>query len=63
MHDLEKGPLGPMFVHVTSKKAPIFYTCYTKFFILYENFLLRESSFHIVNCLKLYDFALFFVNT
>ena len=28
-----------------------------------ENLLLRESPFHIVNCLKLFDFALFFVYT
>jgi len=27
------------------------------------NLLLRESPFHIVNCLKLFDFTLFFVYT
>ena len=34
---LKKGPLPPMFVHVTSKKGPIFYICFT-------NILLAESN-------------------
>jgi len=34
-----------------------------KFFILSGNLLLRESPFQIVNCLKLFDFTLFFVYT
>jgi len=32
-------------------------------FILSGNLLLRESTFHIANCLKLFDFTLFFVYT
>jgi len=34
-----------------------------KFFILSGNLLLRESPFHIVNCLKSFDFTLFIVYT
>jgi len=34
-----------------------------KFFILSGNSLLRESQFHIANCLKSFDFKLFFVYT
>jgi len=34
-----------------------------KFFILSGNLLLRKSTFHIVNCLKLFNFTLFFVYT
>jgi len=30
---------------------------------LFGNLLLRESPFYIVNCLKLFDFTLFFVYT
>ena len=56
-----------MFVHVTSKKDPCilhmlhkYFTCWKhfKFFILSGNLLLRESPFHIINCLKLFDFTL-----
>jgi len=51
--------------------APLFHTCYTKIllaecnlnFIFSGNMLLRESPFHIVNCLKFFDFTLFFVYT
>jgi len=32
-----------------------------KFFILFRNLLLRESPFHTVNCLKSFNFKLFFV--
>jgi len=32
-----------------------------KLFILCGNLLLRESPFHIVSCLKSFDFKLFFV--
>jgi len=41
------------------------FTCWKqfKFFILSGNFRLRESPFHIVNCLKLFNFTLFFVYT
>jgi len=55
---LEKDPL-PLFIHVTSKKVTyiwhMLHKNFTrwkrfKFFILSENLLLRESSFHIVNC-------------
>jgi len=64
--------LAPMFVHVTSKKVPYIlhmlrknFACWKqfKFFILSENLLLRERTFHIVNCLKVFDFTLFFVYT
>jgi len=34
-----------------------------KFFILSGNLFLRESAFHIVNCLKSLDFKLLFVYT
>jgi len=34
-----------------------------KCFILSENLLLLESQFCIANCLKSFDFNLFFVNT
>jgi len=66
---LKKGPL-PLFVHVTSKKVSyilhMLHKNFTrwkqfKFFILSGHMLLRESPFHIINCLKLVDFALFFV--
>jgi len=33
------------------------------FFILFNSLLLRESSFRIVNCLKSFDFKMFFVYT
>jgi len=38
------------------------FTCWKqfKFFILSGNLLLRGSPFHIVNCLKLFDFTLFY---
>ena len=61
-----------MFVHVTSKKIPYIlhmlhknFTCWKqfKFFILSGNLLLRESPFGTVNCLKLFDFTLFFIYT
>jgi len=61
-----------MFVHVRSKNGPFIShmlhknsTCRMqfKFFIFSGNLLLRESPFHIVNCLKLFDFTLFFVYT
>jgi len=54
------------------KEGPIFYTCYAEtlfaeskliFFILSGSLLLRESSLRIVNCLKSFDFKLFFVYT
>jgi len=72
-YGLEKGPNAPMFVHVTSKKGPYilhmlhkyYFTCRKqfKFFILSGNLLLRENPFHTANCLKLFDFTLFFVYT
>ena len=61
-----------MLVHVTSYRGPYIlhmlhknFTCWKqfKFFILSENLLLRESPFHIVTCLQLSDFTLFFVYT
>ena len=64
--------LAPIFVHITSKKGPyILYMLHKnfngwkqfKFFILSGNLLLRESPFHIINCLKLFDFTLFFAYT
>jgi len=69
IYGLEKGPIALMFVHVTSKKGPYIlhmlhknFTCWKQFklFILTGNLLLRESPFHIANCLKLFDFTLFF---
>jgi len=72
IYGLEKEPLAPIFVHVTSKQFPyilhmlhINFTCWKqiKFFTLSRNLVLRESPFHIVNCLKLFDFTLFFVYT
>jgi len=62
----------PYIVHVTSKNVPcIFHLLHKnfswwkqfKFFILCENLLLRESPLHILNCLKLVNFTLFFVYT
>ena len=52
---------GPYILHMLHKN----FTCWKqlKFFILSGNLLLRESPFHIVNCLKLFDFKLFFVYT
>ena len=70
-YGLEKRPL-PLFVHVTSKKGPsilnMLHKSFTrwkqfKFFILSGKFLLRESPIHFLNCLKLFDFTLFFVYT
>jgi len=67
IYGLEKGPLAPMSVHVTSKNDPyilhMLHKNFTfwkqlKFFILSGNLLLRESPFHVVNCLKLFDFTL-----
>jgi len=61
-----------MFVHVTSKKGPYIlhmlhkhftYRKQFKFFILSGHLLLCGSRFHIVNCLKLFDFTMFFVYT
>ena len=72
IYGLEKEPVAPMFVHVTSKKGPYIlhilhkkFTCWKqfKFFILSGNLLLRECPFHIANCLKLFDFTVFFVYT
>jgi len=72
IYGLEKGPIAPIFVHVTSKKGPYMlrmlhksFTCWKqcKFFILSGNLLLRESPFRNVNCLKLFNFTLFFVYT
>ena len=37
IYGLEKRPVAPMFVHVTSKRAPIFYTCYTKILLAESN--------------------------
>ena len=63
-------PLYLFMLH--QKRAPIFYTCYTQilvaesnlsFSFCLENLLLRESPFHMVNYLKLFNFALFFVYT
>jgi len=53
---IKKGPL--YFTHATE-----YFTCWKqfKFFILSGNLLLRESLFDIVNCLKLFDFTLFFI--
>jgi len=67
---MKKGPLPLCLFTLHQTRAPLFYTCYTKilllkaiqiFFILSGSLLLRESPFHIVNCLKLFDFTLFFV--
>ena len=61
-----------MFVHVRSKNGPynlhmlhknFTYWMQFEFFILSGNLLLRESLFHTVNYLKLFDFILFFVYT
>jgi len=51
----------PYVLHILHKN----FTCWKqfKFFILSGNFLLRESPFHIVNCLKVFNFTLFFVYT
>ena len=58
---IKKGPLAPYILQMLQKN----FTCWKqfKFLILSGNFLLRESLFHIVNCLKLFDFTLFFVYT
>ena len=70
-YGLEKEPLA-LFVRVTSKKIPyilhMLHKNFTrwkqfKFFILSGNLLRRRSPFYIVNCLKLFDFTLFFVYT
>jgi len=39
------------------------YSLKVKFFILSGNLLLRESIIYAVNCLKSFDFKLFFVHT
>ena len=67
----EKGSTAPVCSRYI-KKAPLYFKHATqkfnrwkqfKFFILSANLLLRESPFHIVNCLKLLDFTSFFVYT
>ena len=72
IYGLEKGPIAPIFIHVTSKKGPCIlhmlhknFTCWKQFtfFILSGNLLLRESLFHVINCWKLFNFTLFFVYT
>jgi len=72
IYGLEKGPVALVFVHVTSKNGPYIlhmlqknFTCWKQFklFILSGNLLLHESPFHVVNCLKLFDFTLCFVYT
>ena len=72
IHGLEKGLIVHVFVHIRSKNGPyILHTLHKnftywmqfKFFILSGYVLLREGPFHIVNCLKLFDFTLFFVYT
>jgi len=68
---LKKGPLLLYLFMLHQKKTPVFYTCYTKIllaesnlnFSLSENLLLHENPFHIVNCLKFFEFTLFFVYT
>jgi len=71
MRVLKKGPLTP--IHQKGKRGFLyFFTCYKKLgyllkasliFNLSENLFLRESPFHIVNCLNPFDFTLFFVCT
>jgi len=72
IYGLEKGPLIPVCSRYI-KKGLLYFTHATqknfsrwkqfKFIILSANLPLRESPFHIVNCLKLFDFTLFFVYT
>jgi len=68
---LKKGPF-PQCLFTLHEKSPYIlhmlhknFTCWKqfKFFILSGNLLLRDSPFHTVNCLKLFDFTLFFVYT
>jgi len=69
---LKKGPLplclftldqknGPFVSHMLHKNSTS--RMQFEFFIFSGNLLLRESPFHIVNCLKFFDFTLFFVHT
>jgi len=48
---LKKGPL-PLFIHVTSKKAPTFYTYYAKI-------LIAESNLNFSFCLEISHCKLF----
>jgi len=59
-----------VFVQVISKKEPLYFALAlqklysrksVKFVILSGNLLLRENSYHIANCLKSFNFELFFV--
>jgi len=67
-----KEPLPHIFLHDTSKRGPYIshmlqkkFTCRNKFnyLILSGNLFLRKNPFRNVNCLKSFDFALFFVYT
>jgi len=69
IYGLEKVPLAPVCSRYI-KKGPyilnMLHRNFTRwkqfiFLVLSGNLLLRESPFHIVNCLKLFDFTLFFV--
>jgi len=63
MYGLEKGSMAPKVVQVISETQPCILLKQSKFFTLSGNSLLRESPFHITNCLKSFDCKIFFVYT